>query len=498
MDIVEHAGQVGHAVPAPDREDRRSRLFTSLDAEQSEVALPIRGRLPDWLSGTLLRNGPSVFETASVPLRHWFDGAAMLHRFEIGAGGVRHSSRMLRTRAREGARRTGRPTLREFATDPCTTLFGRLKTLFQPNATDNANISIGRFGDDVAALAESALPIVFDQRTLRTLGVQPMDGRTTLGARTITAHPLPAAQGRALSYLTRFGRQSSYEVFSLDPATGRREIHASIPVARPAYMHSFAASPRHILLTEFPFTVHPLQLLLGKRSFVESHRWDSSQGTRFNLIDRSDGRIDVCHTESFFAFHHVNAFDDGDGFVVDIIGYDDPSLIDLLYLDRLRSAERPVYPQPLLRRYRLDPRRRTAELVLRGSAPLELPRIDPRRIGVRHDIVYGVGQADAGDHGFAHAIGRQDLARGTTSWWQQEHCFAGEPVFVPHPDSQAEAAGVLLSVVLDTSRQRSFLLVLDAATLDEIARAETSQAIPAGLHGMFQAATEAPGDRLTG
>ena len=496
MDSVALAAQADRTEPVRGRESGRTCLFTSLKVEQPEVALPLRGRLPDWLSGTLLRNGPALFETAATPLRHWFDGAAMLHRFEIGAGSVRHTSRMLGTRAIEGSRRTGRPTLREFATDPCTTLFGRLRTLFRPNATDNANISIGRFGDDFAALAESALPIVFDRRTLRTLGVQPMDGRSELGSRWITAHPLPAGQGRVLSHLTRFGRRTQYEVFSLDPATGRREVHAAIPVARPAYMHSFAASARYVLLSEFPFTLNPLQLLLGRRSFVESHRWDPGGGTRFNLIDRSSGRISVCHTESFFAFHHVNAFDDGDGFVVDIIGYDDPSLIDLLYLDRLRSAEQPEYPQPVLRRYRLDPARRTAELVLRGSAPLELPRIDPRRIGARHGIVYGVGQADAGTRGFAHAIGRQDLAQGITIWWQQAHCFAGEPVFVPRPGTQGETEGVLLSVVLDTRMQRSFLLVLDAETLAEIARAETNQAIPAGLHGMFQAdpqGRDAPG-----
>ena len=492
MEIAE-AATCMIAVPRVSTPAERRRLFTSLAEEQSERRLPVRGRIPDWLRGTLLRNGPAQFETAAVPLRHWFDGAAMLHRFRIEGDRVLHTSRMLRTSARDGAAAAGRPTLREFATDPCASLFGRLRTLFRPNATDNANISIGRFGDDFAAMSESALPIRFDPHTLRTLGVLAMDGGDELARCHTTAHPLPAGQGRVLSHLTRFGPRSRYELFSFDPATGRRTPLARIPVARPAYMHSFAASPRHMLLSEFPFTTHPLRLMLGTRSFIETHRWSPRDGTRFNLIDRASGRLRVFRTDAFFAFHHVNAFDDGDAFVVDIIGYDDPSLIDLLYLDRLRSDETPEYPHPLLRRYRLDPRRGTAELVLRGSAPLELPRIDPRRLGARHEIVYGVGGASRGGGSFPHAIGRQDLARDATRWWEQPGCFAGEPVFVPRPDGAGETDGILLSVVLDTVAGRSFLLVLDAASLQELARAETAQAIPAGLHGGFFPDPPGPG-----
>ena len=42
----------------------------------------------------------------------------------------------------------------------------------------------------------------------------------------------------------------------------------------------------------------------------------------------------------------------------------------------------------------------------------------------------------------------------------------GEPVFVLSPKAQAEDDGVLLSVVLDPGTDASFLLVLDAATLE--------------------------------
>jgi carotenoid cleavage dioxygenase-like enzyme len=58
-------------------------------------------------------------------------------------------------------------------------------------------------------------------------------------------------------------------------------------------------------------------------------------------------------------------------------------------------------------------------------------------------------------------------------------------VFVAAPDARAEDEGVLLSVVFDSGTGRSFLVVLDAADLGELARAEAPHAIPYGFHGQF-------------
>ena len=63
--------------------------------------------------------------------------------------------------------------------------------------------------------------------------------------------------------------------------------------------------------------------------------------------------------------------------------------------------------------------------------------------------------------------------------------YPGEPVFVPAPGATAEDDGVLLSVILDPERGTSSLLVLDAATLAERARAEVPHHIPHGFHGQY-------------
>jgi beta,beta-carotene 9',10'-dioxygenase len=69
--------------------------------------------------------------------------------------------------------------------------------------------------------------------------------------------------------------------------------------------------------------------------------------------------------------------------------------------------------------------------------------------------------------------------------WAQDGCYPGEAVFIPNPTGRNEDDGVLLSVVLDTKRTSSFLLMLDARTMTEIARAEIPFPVPMGFHGAF-------------
>ena len=90
-----------------------------------------------------------------------------------------------------------------------------------------------------------------------------------------------------------------------------------------------------------------------------------------------------------------------------------------------------------------------------------------------------------GESGWLEAIVKADLETRETTVWSEPGCFAGEPVFVAEPDGAAEDDGVLLSIVLDSERGNSFLLVLDAASLEELARAEAPHHIPFGFHGQF-------------
>ena len=63
-----------------------------------------------------------------------------------------------------------------------------------------------------------------------------------------------------------------------------------------------------------------------------------------------------------------------------------------------------------------------------------------------------------------------------------EYYYPGEPVFVASPEAR-EDYGAILSVVLDAAAGSSFLLVLDATSFEEVARARAPHHIQFGFHG---------------
>lgn len=92
--------------------------FTTLKQEIVSDALPVRGTLPSWLSGTLLRTGPAQFEVGQHKYRHWFDGLAMLHRFSFHDGIVSYANRFLQSKAYQANREAGKITLRPIRAVP--------------------------------------------------------------------------------------------------------------------------------------------------------------------------------------------------------------------------------------------------------------------------------------------------------------------------------------------------------------------------------------------
>ena len=77
-------------------------------------------------------------------------------------------------------------------------------------------------------------------------------------------------------------------------------------------MHSFGITENYLILTEFPLFVNPVSMLLSGKPFIENFKWKPEKGTKFTLIERSTGKVvGSYHSDPFFAFHHINAFELG-------------------------------------------------------------------------------------------------------------------------------------------------------------------------------------------
>lgn len=458
--------------------------FVDLDREVGPLRLPVEGAFPDWLQGELLRTGPAKFDVGRTTVNHWFDGLAMLHRFGFAGGEVVYANRFLRSEAYCEAAARGGLARGEFATDPCRTLFERVAAVFSHKLTDNGCVNVESFGGATVALTETTLPVRFDPATLATLGQAPISAE--VGGEISIAHPHHDRERRCrFSYVVAFGARTHYRLFAIPDDGSPERVVAEMPVDKPAYMHSFAMTERYLVLTEFPLAVDPLRMLAAQSPFIRNYRWLPERGLRFHVFEKDSGELVASRAaEAAFAFHHVNAYESGDKLLIDAIVYDDASIIDQLYLRRLRAAE-PLEATGRPTRFIVSlAQDAPVESVVLAEAMLELPRIDYERCAGRpYRAVWGVGRTSEG--GFLDTIVRLDVAIGEARTWHAEGCYPGEPVFVARPDAQAEGEGVLLSVVLDARRALSFLLVLDARTLGELARATCPHHIPFGFHGNY-------------
>ena len=453
--------------------------FETQDRETALGALTIEGELPPWLRGSLLRTGPAKWDVGEATVRHWFDGMAMLHRFAFDDGEATYQSRFLESQAYRAARDEGRITYSEFATDPCRSIFGRAFAAFSPKLSDNANVNLTKLGERFIAMTETPIPVEFDAETLETVGVayEPPGILTT-------AHPhLDRATKGMLNYSARLGPRNQYRFFLLRPDAEEPEVIARMPVGEPAYMHSFGLSERWIVLAEFPFVVNPIRLATSGRPYIENYRWKPGLGTRFTLVDRATGEATgPFETDPCFGFHHVNAFERDGEVVVDISVFDDPTIIEDLYLERLRAGT-PVSSEPEVRRFRIRPDDGTVTWERATEDGFDLPRINYGRCNERaYRYAWGIGWGGAG---WLERVIKADMETGETKAWSEDGAYPGEPVFVAAPDAEGEDEGVLLSIVLDGVTETSYLLVLDAATLEERARAVVPERIPFGFHGQF-------------
>jgi carotenoid cleavage dioxygenase-like enzyme len=444
--------------------------------------LPLHGSMPSWLSGTLVRNGPALFEAGDHPFNHWFDGLAMLHAFSFAGGRVSYANRFLRSSAYEAATREGKIRYSEFATDPCREIFKGAAAVYTPAPIMNSSVSIAQLGRRFVALTEEPMPVVFDPRTLKTLGVVPPDTTSQI----ISPHPHEDRRpGDWISYEVHFSASSSYLFTAW--RDGVRRVLGAIPVREPGYLHAFGLSERHIVLAEYPLIVDPLRMLTAWKPYIENFRWEPQRGTRFLVLDRATGELrTTIETDAFFAFHHINAFERGDQLVVDIAAYQDARVIQVLYLDRLRSPNRSLrfIPGWFPRRYTLDLRTGTASMGPLADTALEFPRTNYERVNGRgYRFVYGAGRRALSTSDWLDQLVKVDVERGHVRIWREADSFPGEPVFVPSPHARAEDDGVALSVVLDGNTGKSFLLVLDAQTWTERARAMLPHHVPFGFHG---------------
>lgn len=447
----------------------RAGNFAPIRHEHDLTDLPVRGEIPPGLDGTLFRNGPNP-QFGAGQASHWFFGDGMLHAFTLSGGRASYRNRWVRTHKWRAERAAGRPLIPDY---PMPSLNG-----LAIRDTGVANTNIVWHAGRLMALEEGHLPFAIDPATLATRGVERFRG--VLSGR-FTAHPkIDPVTGELLFFGYAAARSFSpvmcWGTVQRDGRVGKLERFQA-PYC--AMVHDFAVTAHHVLFPVMPLTASLWRALTRRRPFA----WEPERGGHVGLLRREEGvrSLRWFRAESCFAFHVLNAWDEGGRVVADVMQYDAPPLFPLAD----GSRPDPSATRARLARWTLDPAAGTDAFSREAldDADGEFPRLDERRAGLPNR--YGAHLARRGE-GFFDRLVWRDLRHGRA----EHHDLPpgdglSEAVFVPRHAGAAEGDGWLLAVAWREAEARSDLLVFDTAAVADgpVATVRLPHRVPFGFHG---------------
>jgi len=443
--------------------------------EGDAVDLEVVGKLPDGLNGTFYRNGPNP---AYEPLGkyHWFDGDGMIHAIRIADGRASYRNRYVQSSGLMEERRSGRA------------LFKGLRELSpteMPQFKNTGNTNIVYHGGKLLALMEAALPTQLRRCSLETLGEWDFDGRLQ---GPMTAHPkLDPKTGEMLFF--GYSPMPPYLTYHVADADGVLLRSVPIDLEWPSMIHDFAVTENFVVFIVGPLVFSFEQLMAGGEVFS----WEPERGMRFGIMPRNGGSGDVkwFHDDAGYIFHPMNAYEDGEEIVLDAARFG-----RMLFMNP--DSDTPVDPSldsPLLHRWRFHRSSGALRRTQLDDRPGEFPRVDERRVGLRHRFGYLAAQGPEDPVYKAPlftAIHKYDIDGGTS----ERRAFGanngvGEPLFVPRTPGASEDDGYVLVLVFQHERNTSEFLVLDSRNIDgePVAVVRLPHRVPYGFHGNWVEAT---------
>lgn len=427
--------------------------------ERTDHDLEVTGRLPEALDGHLLRAGPNPAGPVG-PGHHWFLGDGMIHGLELSGGRARaYRNRWVRTPSVAEAR-PGLPAAGEAP-----------EGSVHPGS---GAVHVIEHARRILALGEVGLPYQLTT-DLDTVAPFTFDGRLTTS---MTAHPKVDPDTGDLHFFGYdFGPvHLRYHRADSSGALVETEI---IDVPRPTMMHDFNITTSRIVFMDLPVVFSMERLAMGSMPFA----WQPDAGARLGVMPIGGSGADVqwYGIEPCYVFHPLNAFDDGERIVIDVIRYDSMFAA---------STIGPEGSPSQLWRWVIDPAAGTVAETQLDDRPAEFPRVPDARVGRHNRYGYAAARVSSGvGDGFdTEGLVKYDLTTGTSQFHPAGRGrFPGEAVFVADPDGRAEDDGWLLSVVYDAANDRSDVVVIDArdVTSPAVATVHLPARVPFGFHGSW-------------
>jgi all-trans-8'-apo-beta-carotenal 15,15'-oxygenase len=445
-------------------------------------ALEIEGDWPRDLRGVLYRNGPALYERDGQRYRHWFDGDGMVQAFRCDGRRVSHRGRFVRTPKFNAEQAAGRFLYPAFGTP-----IAGAAPVRNADQVNTANTNVSQHGGRLLALWEAGSATALDAATLDTRGT--VAWRDDLAGTPFTAHPKVDSRGTlwAFGALTGSEQLALYEI----DAAGRLRRFALLPVPPVSMLHDFVVTERYLVfvLPSARFErerARAAGYLLG--GFVEA----PGQPQRVLVVAKSDlATVREYELPPGFVFHFGNGWDDADGSIrFDLVLHNGAAVMTEAMPALMRGeASAEAAGTPRIAQVALAPRAGRVQLALLPE-PAEFPRIDPRRVGLRHRQLIAPVAIDSRHRFGFNAVQRLDIDSGRIDRyvWGDGYVIE-EQLLVPRSAGAREGEGWIVGTGFDVRRQVSFVGVFDAQRVaaGPLAIARLPYALPSGFHGNFVA-----------
>jgi carotenoid cleavage dioxygenase len=254
-------------------------------------------------------------------------------------------------------------------------------------------------------------------------------------------------------------------------------------------VHDFIVTANHVLFPILPITGSMDRAMHGRPPYA----WEPEKGAYVGVMKRTGKSADIVwfRAESCYVFHVMNAWEDGERIVADVMQFEEAPL----FTHPDGSPTDPKKSRARLCRWTFDLSGNTDRFSQTYLDDLtgEFPRIDERRAGLAsHHGWYACANPNlpmfGALSGIVHVDGRGKrlghylLPAGDT---------ISEPVFVERGDDAAEGDGWLLAVVWRARDNRSDLAVFNATDVEAgpVALVHLGHRVPDGFHGNWVGAT---------
>uniref|UniRef100_A0A9J2PN70 BHLH domain-containing protein n=1 Tax=Ascaris lumbricoides TaxID=6252 RepID=A0A9J2PN70_ASCLU len=512
-------------------------LFDNFEETSEPIECLVFGEIPQWLRGTVVRNGPGIYSIGGVRYKHWFDGLALLQRFHFEDGKMWYSCRYLKSDTYKQNITQKRIVISAFGTrsvpDPRKNIFQRLLSWFEKEPlTDNASSHFIRCGDAIYATGETPYVYRVDPDSLETVNDEDLSNYVAVN--TMTSHCHYDEQGNIYNVGARFGRSSKYIFVKTETRKengctgfGRTSIVGECSIndrLKPGYVHSFGITPSFIIFFEGSLRINLMTIAASRftrKSCQDCFDWLVGQKTIVHLINRHTGKeVSVkIRAGSFSTFHHANSFEYRRHIFIDYIRYDRLGRLEDYNMDNMRSGKalfvdgsrrgylhRMIIPidipedcipgDDLLCGKDLDPncgfiKQKDGSFFAidtrLSDVAIEFPQYNYDRFNMKpYQYVYG--SAIQGAKGSTTGVVKVDVRKRDELIWSKdnEDQICAEPVFIANPDGTAEDDGVLVCPIVTLhEKDKPLVVILNAATMHEIARCTVNTRLPLGFHSVF-------------